>query len=466
MGTSRLRQTFDSRVVTFGNLNASLSAKRDGYFRRIYNITMTFPEGKIPSSPEYSKLKKGIFTARSRATNMAQVTCDIEHHRQTLEDGIRRVLIALEAARTRVSGETEGQLGLLTKAQGISTEGEMGVIMASMNRALEASSRYADLSQRAETCAKRVVEKYKQTQDQLAGKDDSGLDLDAQKPKRTKMSQDELEELLRLLEQMSAQSGDETETGADGEGKPTFVAEGEIGGDQADDAAVQVAKKDTRFEGPEEVTGDDLEKKARQPEEMIEVPEQTQGSEKSRETGRRLGEAIGRVLGEALEKQVPSDRDRRTPSQPKSEPPVIARKPERGGPRESQDPFVGTWRMKIQIDDHSGGEEALKDLDEAGISRQQSANVTIRRSGDNYLVTGLSFDVKKVSVRGNTITITGRERLTYRVGGLIWNEYSDETLQLTLKSGGRVLEGTLRSEYAPDRSGRREWQSGTVTATR
>jgi len=468
-GARRLRQTFESRVAIFNNLKGRLLAERDRYHTEISAITGAFPAETLPMGPDFGELKAWVSAARSRATNMAQVTCDIESHGQMLEDGIRRALIASEAARTRVSGEIEGQLGSLTKAQGISVEGEMGVIMASMNRALEAKSRYADLPQRADACAKRVLEKYKRTQDQLAGKDDSGLGLEAQKPKRTKMSQDELVELLRLLEQMSAQSGDKTEMGTGGEGKPTFVADDEIGGDQADDAAVQVSRKDTTFEGPKQVMGDDPKKKTRRPEEMIEVPEQTQDREKherSYEAGRGIGEAIGRMLSGGLGKEAPTDKSRRKLSRPKPKPPVTARKPKPGDSRESQDPFVGAWRMKIQIEEHSAGPEVLKDLEEAGVSKQQSGSFTIRKSGDDYLVRGLSFDVKKVSVRGNTITIIGRERLTHRVGGLTWAEYSDETLQLSLKSGSRVLEGTWRTEYPPDQWGRREWQRCTVTATR
>ena len=129
----------------------------------------------------------------------------------------------------------------------------------------------------------------------------------------------------------------------------------------------------------------------------------------------------------------------------------------------SADAFVGSWRGTWRFQQHSQSNDWPDDM-----PRQVTFTLTIARAGQGYTARGLEFDVEQVSVAGDTITIRGQSPYTLQIRGRGAKDYHGhhpETVRLTLKEGGRVLEGTWRTDSDPKRSDK-WWQIGAVRATK
>ena len=133
------------------------------------------------------------------------------------------------------------------------------------------------------------------------------------------------------------------------------------------------------------------------------------------------------------------------------QPPVTGQLPPAGA-----GPFVGTWELKVTFFKHSD-----PDVPKVG-GLSERTRMVINRSGNNYSVTGFLGRVDSVSVSGETITIKGRQ-----TG---WgNNYDLFTVQLTLKNGGRMLEGQMRWDYISEirpLGVPAQWSINTVVGTR
>ena len=214
---------------------------------------------------------------------------------------------------------------------------------------------------------------------------------------------------------------------------------------------------DEGYAADEEVSGDELEAAAAEPPKTGEQAESAPPDKKDTQafkTGEKIGRLLAGALGRALEKKLNKDGE----APPGGAPPGggSGSAPQGAKPPESSnDPFVGNWRLTLfRITGHSEGPDP-SDIDEANaMAASMSATLSIRGSGGSYSVSGLPLRVTRITASGQTITIEGKDP----------TGKDDEVMRLTLR--GNTLAGTYRITFAPDYSGRREWQTADIAFAR